>query len=98
MMNDLIQAQQVPSAIFAASDPIAIGALRALHQNGMKVPQDVSIIGFDNIDTANYTSPPLTTIFCPKRSIWDIWEQECYLMRLNVMKTFHLYVFNYHAF
>lgn len=65
MMNDLIQAQQVPSAIFAASDPIAIGALRALHQNGMKVPQDVSIIGFDNIDTANYTSPPLTTIFAP---------------------------------
>lgn len=65
MMNDLIQAQQVPSAIFAASDPIAIGALRALHQIGMKVPQDVSIIGFDNIDTANYTSPPLTTIFAP---------------------------------
>ena len=28
----------------------------------------------------------------------QIWEQECYLMRLNVMKTFHLYVFNYHAF
>lgn len=67
MMNDLIQAQQVPSAIFAASDPIAIGALRAIYiKMAMKVPQDVSIIGFDNIDTANYTSPPLIKrIFAP---------------------------------
>ena len=65
MMNELIQNKKVPTAIFAASDPIAIGALRALTQNGYRVPQDVSIIGFDNIDTANYTSPPLTTIFAP---------------------------------
>lgn len=65
MMNELIQNKKVPTAIFAASDPIAIGALRALTQNGYQVPQDVSIIGFDNIDTANYTSPPLTTIFAP---------------------------------
>lgn len=65
MMNELIQKNKVPSALFAASDPIAIGALRALSQNGIKVPEDISIIGFDNIETANYTSPPLTTIFAP---------------------------------
>ena len=44
MMNELIQNKKVPTAIFAASDPIAIGALRALTQNGYQVPQDVSII------------------------------------------------------
>lgn len=65
MMNELIQKNMVPSALFAASDPIAIGALRALSQNGIRVPEDISIIGFDNIETANYTSPPLTTIFAP---------------------------------
>lgn len=65
MMNELIQRHQVPSAIFAASDPIAIGALRALSQSGYQVPKDISIIGFDNIDTTNYTSPPLTSIFAP---------------------------------
>ncbi|WP_028043425.1 LacI family DNA-binding transcriptional regulator [Candidatus Stoquefichus massiliensis] len=65
MMNELIRQKKIPSAIFAASDPIAIGALRALNQNGIKVPQDIAVIGFDNINTANYTTPPLTTIFAP---------------------------------
>ena len=64
-MNELIENNHVPSAIFAASDPIAIGALRALNQHGYHVPDDISLIGFDNIDTTNYTSPPLTSIFAP---------------------------------
>ena len=54
-----------PSAIFAASDPIAIGAMRALKQYDIKIPEDISIIGFDNIETTNYTDPPLTTVFAP---------------------------------
>lgn len=65
MMSELIQKNKIPSALFAASDPIAIGAMRALNQNGIRIPEDISIIGFDNINTANYTSPPLTTIFAP---------------------------------
>lgn len=65
MMNDLIQSGNVPSAIFAASDPIAIGAMKALLENGYQIPQDVSIIGFDNIDASNYTFPPMTTVFVP---------------------------------
>ena len=65
MMNEMIQNGQLPSAIFCASDPIAIGALRALTQANIKVPEDISIIGFDNIDTVNYTNPPLTTVFTP---------------------------------
>ncbi|MCP5396042.1 MAG: LacI family DNA-binding transcriptional regulator [Sphingomonadaceae bacterium] len=49
-------------AIFAASDLIAIGALRALAEAGKRVPQDVAVIGFDDIPSASLTSPPLTTI------------------------------------
>ena len=49
-------------AIFAASDLIAIGAMRALAQAGLSVPGDVAIVGFDDIPAASLTSPPLTTV------------------------------------
>jgi DNA-binding LacI/PurR family transcriptional regulator len=49
-------------AIFAASDLIAIGAMRAVTEAGLRVPQDVAVIGFDDIPAACLTSPPLTTI------------------------------------
>ena len=49
-------------AIFAASDLIAIGAMRALAEAGITMPQDVAIIGFDDIPAANLTSPTLTTV------------------------------------
>ena len=49
-------------AVFAASDLIAIGAMRALAEAGVKVPQDVAMVGFDDIPSASLTVPPLTTI------------------------------------
>jgi DNA-binding LacI/PurR family transcriptional regulator len=48
--------------IFAASDLIAVGAIRAIKRSGRRVPQDVSVVGYDNIRLARYNSPPLTTI------------------------------------
>jgi DNA-binding LacI/PurR family transcriptional regulator len=48
--------------IFAASDLIAIGAMRALGDRGMKVPADVAVAGFDDIPSASFVNPPLTTI------------------------------------
>ncbi|MEY4270272.1 MAG: hypothetical protein RLZZ58_1488 [Pseudomonadota bacterium] len=49
-------------AIFAASDLIAIGAMRALVEAGLKVPDDIAVVGFDDIPAASLTNPPLTTI------------------------------------
>ena len=65
MMNSLIADGNLPTAIFATSDPIALGALRALAENGISVPDDISIVGFDNINITNFTNPPLTTIHAP---------------------------------
>jgi LacI family transcriptional regulator len=67
MMNKLIESDNIPTAIFAASDPIAIGAMRALHQANLSIPDDISIIGFDDISVASYTNPPLTTVHAPAK-------------------------------
>jgi DNA-binding LacI/PurR family transcriptional regulator len=50
------------TAIFAANDHLAIGLLRALHERSRRVPQDVSIVGFDDVPEAAYFTPPLTTV------------------------------------
>jgi DNA-binding LacI/PurR family transcriptional regulator len=51
-----------PTAIFAASDTIAIGLLQAAFQHGIRVPDQLSIVGFDDVDAATYLVPPLTTV------------------------------------
>lgn len=65
MMMDLIRSKTVPTSLFCASDPIAVGAMKALLENGYRIPEDVSIIGFDNIEESNYTFPPMSTVFVP---------------------------------
>ena len=83
MMKSLIDSKNIPTAVFAASDPIAIGAIRACREARLNIPEDISIIGFDNIDECNYTYPPLTTIFVPTyemgstgmRMIHDAWKR-----------------------
>ncbi len=62
LMKKAIAEGQVPTAFFVGSDSMAIGALRALYESGIRVPKDVSIIGFNDIPTAKYLVPPLTTI------------------------------------
>lgn len=58
-----------PDAIYAASDDIALGAIIALKELGYTVPDDVSVIGFDNIELTRYTSPSLTTVSQDKKKI-----------------------------
>jgi LacI family transcriptional regulator len=54
-----------PDAVFAASDVMAIGALRALRDAGRRVPEDVALVGFDDMPLAAHSNPPLTTVRQP---------------------------------
>lgn len=58
----LIKNSKMPSAIVVASDPTALGVLRALHEFGINVPNDVSVVSFDDIEAAAYVNPRLSTV------------------------------------
>jgi LacI family transcriptional regulator len=61
-MRALLALPEPPTAVFAAADMMAIGAMRAVQAAGLRVPEDVSIVGFDDIEIAPLVDPPLTTI------------------------------------
>ncbi len=65
MMKDLLCAEQLPTAVFAASDAIAFGAMKAIQEQGLSIPEDISVIGFNDTEMGAYTSPALTTIHAP---------------------------------
>lgn len=65
-MNKLLALENRPKAIFAGNDAMAVGAYQAIFRQGLKVPDDISIIGYDDIDLSPYMIPPLTTIHQPK--------------------------------
>jgi LacI family transcriptional regulator len=58
----LLNLSHPPTAIFAANDQSAIGVIKAIHQAGLRVPDDISVVGFDNIPEVAYTHPALTTV------------------------------------
>jgi LacI family transcriptional regulator len=62
MKRAIEQSKKLPTAFLIASDSMAIGALRALHEKNIDVPGDVSIVGFNDIPTSKYTVPPLTSM------------------------------------
>jgi LacI family transcriptional regulator len=68
----ILQRTPRPTAIFVCNDMMAIGALRAAAQLGLRVPEDVAIVGFDDIELASYTTPPLTTVAQPKQEIGQL--------------------------
>jgi LacI family transcriptional regulator len=61
-MADLLSLDEPPTAVFAASDMMALGAIRAAGDAGYSVPADISVIGFDDIQLADHMNPPLTTV------------------------------------
>lgn len=61
----LLQQDDLPTAIFLANDVMAIGAINALRENGLRVPEDLSVFGFDDIPLARYINPSLSTIRQP---------------------------------
>jgi LacI family transcriptional regulator len=65
-VRGLLAAGERPAALFCANDETAIGALEALAEAGLRVPADVAVTGFDDIDLARFTSPRLTTMRVPR--------------------------------
>jgi LacI family transcriptional regulator len=67
--KNLFHRQPSPTAIFACNDLMAIGAYRFAHENSLRVPEQLSIVGFDDVRLAAYTNPPLTTVRQSKREM-----------------------------
>ncbi|MFA1819453.1 LacI family DNA-binding transcriptional regulator [Virgibacillus oceani] len=65
-MRKLLQLEERPTAVFAVSDTIAIGALKELNVKGIKIPEEIAVVGFDNIGFSNMTNPTLSTVSQPK--------------------------------
>jgi LacI family transcriptional regulator len=68
-MSRLLALPEPPTAVFAASDLMAVGAMRPIAQAGLEVPKDVALVGFDDILLAGYTQPPLTTLRQDKQGL-----------------------------
>ena len=62
LMKRMLENEEIPTAFFIASDTMATGAIKAIHESSLNVPEDISIIGFNDIATSKYLVPPLTTV------------------------------------
>ncbi|WP_091232159.1 LacI family DNA-binding transcriptional regulator [Fontibacillus panacisegetis] len=91
-MKKIINSGQLPQAVFCASDLIAIGAMRALKEHHLSVPDDIGIIGCDDIDACKYTTPTLTTIRQNKDKIGRIAASLLYDLINNQSETSNVVV------
>jgi DNA-binding LacI/PurR family transcriptional regulator len=72
MMRKLLALDERPDAVFCFSDQLALGAMRVLHEEGIRIPEDIAIIGVDHISEGAYTFPSLTTIAPDKQQIGEL--------------------------
>ena len=68
-MRRLLKLPDRPDAVFCFNDLMALGALRAIHEAGLRVPQDIALVGFDDVEEAEYAIPSLTTVAPDKTGI-----------------------------
>jgi DNA-binding LacI/PurR family transcriptional regulator len=69
VMARLLDAPQAPDAVFCFNDLLALGALRELHRRGIRVPDDIAVLGFDDIEDGRFSTPTLTTVAPDKAAI-----------------------------
>jgi len=72
MLELIDQGEELAPCYFADNDWIAIGAMKAFQQKGIRIPADISIIGFDNVPLASYIEPALTTVHVPKKYMGEM--------------------------
>ncbi|MGK3129622.1 ribose operon transcriptional repressor RbsR [Pantoea sp. C8B4] len=71
-MNQLLTLELLPEAVFTSNDAMAVGVYHALFQAGLRVPQDIAVMGYDNIELARYLTPPLSTVHQPKDELGEL--------------------------
>ncbi|MBS6646701.1 MAG: substrate-binding domain-containing protein, partial [Clostridiaceae bacterium] len=76
MKDYLSRDREMPTAFFVDNDTIAIGVMRALQEKGYKIPEDISIVGFDDLNFGLVSNPPLTTVHVYKREMGEIAVRE----------------------
>lgn len=72
VMTDLLERDRLPDAVFCFTDLLALGALRAIHRRGLRVPDDIALVGFDDIPYGRIAMPSLTTIAPDKKAIAEL--------------------------
>lgn len=82
-MNQLLAGETRPDAVFAVSDTLAAGAMAAIQQAGLRIPQDIAVVGFDGSELADMVSPPLTTLAQPSR---EIGRRSCELVLQKIIR------------
>ncbi|MGC1064543.1 LacI family DNA-binding transcriptional regulator [Pantoea agglomerans] len=82
-MNQLLAGETRPDAVFAVSDTLAAGAMAAIQQAGLRIPQDIAVVGFDGSELADMVSPPLTTLAQPSR---EIGRRACELVLQKIIR------------
>jgi len=68
-MREILQAGLRPTAVFAVSDKTAFGAMHAIREAGLRIPEDISVVGIDDVSESAYTHPPLTTVHIPRQEM-----------------------------
>lgn len=96
-MKNLLKCNSRPTAVFCMNDYIAVGAMRALHEYGIKCPEEISILGVDDIEASAYTTPKLTTIHTPMEELGEIASKVLidrieggHLINVKVSLPFHI--------
>jgi LacI family transcriptional regulator len=79
-MRRLLAVKPRPTAVFVASDVVAIGAIEAARRAGLRIPADLALVGFDDIPWASYLNPPLTTVRLPAHALG--WQAGLMLIRM----------------
>jgi len=68
-MKELLEVSDRPSAVFVASDVVAFGATAAIREAGLRIPQDIALVAFDNVPLSKYVQPALTTVNLPAKQL-----------------------------
>jgi LacI family transcriptional regulator len=82
-MQKLLSIKKLPTAVFVASDVVAFGVIDAIKKSGMNIPEDIALVGFDNVNLSEYVDPPLTTVNLPG---FDIGKNAANLL-INIIKN-----------